>query len=91
MNVELQPLVDAIVRRRMVEPSIFMLEMCKPLVGCARELYAMSEPLMNLAFGSTLAPVVKRALQSSEETEALIQALERSRQAPRRATTEQAR
>ncbi len=75
----MQPLVDAIVRRRMVEPSIFMLEMCKPLVGCMRELYSMSEPLMNLVFGSTLAPAFKRALQSSEETELLIQALERSR------------
>ena len=85
----MQPLVDAIVRRRMVEPSIFMLEMCKPLVGCMRELYSMSEPLMNLVFGSTLAPAFKRALQSSDETELLIQELERSRQESRGANSEQ--
>ena len=85
----MQPLVDAIVRRRMVEPCIFMLEMCKPLVGCMRELYSMSEPLMNIVFGSTLAPAFKRALQSSEETELLIQALERSRQDPHDRRSEQ--
>lgn len=87
----MQPLVDAIVRRRMVEPSIFMLEMCKPLVGCMRELYSMSEPLMNIVFGSALAPAFKRALQSSEETELLIQALERSRYDPRDRKSEQVR
>jgi hypothetical protein len=78
---ELQPLVDAIVRRRMVEPSIFLLEMCKPLVGCFRELYAMSEPLLHTLLGSSLAPAMKRALQSSDETEVLIQALEEARAA----------
>lgn len=80
-NKELQPLVDAIVRRRMVEPSIFVLEMSKPLVGCMRELYAMSEPLLHVMLGSTLAPALKRALQSVEDTERLIAALERSRDA----------
>lgn len=78
-NNELQPLVDAIVRRRMVEPSIFFLEMSKPLVGCMRELYAMSEPLLHVILGSSLAPALKRALQSVEDTERLIVALERSR------------
>ena len=62
-----------------MEPSIFMLEMCKPLVGCMRELYAVSEPLMQVVLGPTIAPAFKRALQSSDETELLIQALERSR------------
>lgn len=65
----------------MVEPSIFVLEMSKPLVGCMRELYAMSEPLLHVMLGSTLAPALKRALQSVEDTERLIAALERSRDA----------
>lgn len=68
-----------------------MLEMCKPLVGCMRELYSMSEPLMNVVFGPTLAPAFKRTLQSSEETELLIQALERSRPVPRGKKSEQVR
>ncbi len=76
---ELQPLVDAIVKRRMVEPSIFLLEMCKPLVGCLRELYGMSEPLLHTLLGSSLAPALKRALQSSDDTEVLIRALEDAR------------
>jgi hypothetical protein len=76
---ELQPLVDAIVRRRMVEPSIFLLEMCKPLVGCLRELYGISEPLLHTLLGSSLAPALKRALQSSDDTEVLIRALEQAR------------
>ncbi|MEN9847035.1 MAG: hypothetical protein RIS36_2182 [Pseudomonadota bacterium] len=76
---DVQPLVDAIVRRRMVEPSIFLLEMCKPLIGCLRELYGMTEPLLHTLLGSSLAPALKRALQSSDDTEALIQALEQAR------------
>lgn len=79
-NNELRPLVDALVQRRLVEPSIFLLEMSKPLVGCMRELYAMSEPLMHAMLGSHLAPALKRALQSSDDTELLIRELERARQ-----------
>ena len=44
-----------------------------------RELYAVSEPLMQVVLGPAIAPAFKRALQSSDETELLIQALERSR------------
>jgi len=80
-KTELQPLVEAIVRRRMVEPSIFLLEMSKPLVGCIRELYTVSEPLLQMLIGSALAPAIKRALRSVEDTEELITALERSRDA----------
>jgi hypothetical protein len=79
-NAELQPLVDAIVRRGFVGPSIFLLEMSKPLVGCMRELYAMSEPVMHVMLGSSLAPALKRALQSAEDTERLILELERAQQ-----------
>ena len=67
-----------------------MLEMCKPLVGCMRELYSMSEPLMQIVLGSTIAPAFKRALQSSDETERLIQALESSRQELRSRKSDQA-
>ena len=40
-----EPLVEAIIRRKLCEPAIFILEMCKPLVGCMRELYGIGEPL----------------------------------------------
>lgn len=72
----LKPLVDAIVTRRMVEPSIFFLEMSKPLVGCMRELYALCEPLWHSVLGSSLAPALKHALQSAADTERLIVELE---------------
>jgi hypothetical protein len=90
-NTELQPLVDAIVRRGFVEPAIFLLEMSKPLVGCMRELYAMSEPLMQVILGPSLAPALKRALQSSDETEILIAELERTRERDRCAVGEGSR
>lgn len=78
-DCELKPLVDVIVGRRMVEPAIFLLEMSKPLVGCMRELYGMSEPLVHALFGSSLTPAVKRVLASSDDTEAFIQLLEQAR------------
>lgn len=64
-----------------------MLEMSKPLVGCMRELYALSEPLMHILLGGSLAPALKHALQSSDATESLIQALEQAR--PNQARPEQ--
>ena len=73
---ELVPLVEAIARRGLVGPAIFLLEMGKPLVGCLRELYAASEPLVRPLFGPSVAPAIERALRSSEETERLIQLLE---------------
>ena len=39
----------------------------------------MTEPLLHTLLGSSLAPALKRALQSSDDTEALIQALEEAR------------
>ena len=78
-NNELQPLVDAISRRRLIEPAIFFLEMSKPLVGCLRELRSMSEPIAQALLGATLAPALKRALRSSDDTERLIQLLESAR------------
>lgn len=77
-DCELKPLVDAILRRRMVEPAIFLLEMSKPLVGCMRELYGISEPLVHTLFGSSLTPAIKKVLASSDDTEAFIQLLERT-------------
>jgi hypothetical protein len=53
--------------------------MSKPLVGCMRELYGMSEPLVHTLFGTSLTPAVKRVLASSDDTEAFIQLLERAR------------
>lgn len=63
----------------MVEPAIFLLEMSKPLVGCMRELYGISEPLIHTLFGSSLTPAVRRALASSDDAEAFIQLLEQAR------------
>lgn len=79
MRADLRPLVDAIVRRGFAEPAIFMLEMSKPLVGCLREMYALSEPLAQIFVGPTLAAALKSALASSDDTECLISLLEASR------------
>ena len=79
MRADLRPLVDAIVRRGFAEPAIFMLEMSKPLVGCLREVYALSEPLVQIFVGTSLAAALKSALASSDDTECLISLLEASR------------
>ena len=79
LNTELQPLVDAVVQRGLVEPAIFIFEMSKPLVGCLREVYALSEPLVQLFVGSPLATSMRAVLASSDETEKFISLLEASR------------
>ena len=71
--------MDAIVRRGLVEPAIFIFEMSKPLVGCLREVYAVSEPLVQLFVGSPLATAMRAVLVSSDETEKFISLLEASR------------
>lgn len=63
----------------MVEPAIFLLELGKPLVGCLRELYGMSEPLQRLLFGREYAPVIRELLSSSDAVERLIVLLESTR------------
>jgi hypothetical protein len=78
-NDELQPLVDAIARRGLVEPAIFLFEMSKPLIGCARELYSFGEPLFSSFIGASLVPALKQAFRSAEDTEALITLLEETR------------
>jgi hypothetical protein len=81
VRADLRPLVEAIVRRGFAEPAIFMLEMCKPLVGCLREAYALSEPMVQIFVGPSLAASMKAALASSDDTECLISLLEASRAA----------
>ncbi len=60
----------------MVEPAIFFLELSKPLVGCMRELYGMSEPLARTLFGSKASPALGALLSSAEHVERLIVMLE---------------
>ncbi len=71
--------MDAVVQRGLVEPAIFIFEMSKPLVGCLREVYALSEPLVQLFVGSPLATSMRAVLASSDETEKFISLLEASR------------
>ncbi len=78
-EAELEPLVQAIRAQKLVEPAIFILEMSKPLVGCAREVYRVAEPLMRMLFTPTLAPAVERVLSSSDNVELLIRRLEGTR------------
>jgi hypothetical protein len=63
----------------MVEPAIFFLELSKPLVGCMRELYGMSEPLVRALFGTKGSPALSAALSSAENVERLIVMLESER------------
>lgn len=79
VETDLESLAQAIRARKLVEPAIFVLEMSKPLVGCARELCRMAEPLMRILFTPTLAPAVERVLSSSENVELLIRRLEDTR------------
>ena len=71
--------MDAVVQRGLVEPAIFIFEMSKPLVGCLREVYALSEPLVQLFVGSPLATSMRAVLASLDETEKFISLLEASR------------
>ncbi len=75
----LQSLAHSIRRRRMVEPAIFFLELSKPLVGCMRELYGMSEPLVRTLFGAKTSPALGAMLSSAEHVERLIVMLESDR------------
>ena len=75
----IEQLAAALIERRMVVPAIFMLELSKPLVGCMRELYGMTEGLQRLLFGSELVPAAKALLSSAEQVEELIVLLERHR------------
>lgn len=73
----LDQLASLLIERRMVAPAIFMLELSKPLIGCARELYGITEGLQRVLFGSQVMPVLKDLLSSVEQVEALIVLLER--------------
>jgi len=75
----IEHLACSIKARRLVAPAIFMLELSKPLVGCMRELYSMSESLQNLLFGSELVPAAKDLLSSPKRIEDLIVLLEQER------------
>lgn len=75
-ETDLECLVQAIRARKLVEPAIFVLEMSKPLVGCAREVYKVGEPLMRMLFSPTVAPALERILSSRENVELLIRRLE---------------
>jgi hypothetical protein len=75
----LQSLADAIVRRGLREPAIFMLELCKPLVGFMRELYGIGEPLLRSLVGNERTPQLREVLESSERVEQLIVRLERGK------------
>lgn len=74
-----EDIAESLQRRRLVEPAIFLLELTKPLVGCMRELYGISEPMQRLLFGREYAPVIREILSSSEEVEKLIVLLESTR------------
>lgn len=72
----IEQLAEAVRRRRMVAPAIFMLELCKPFTGCLRELHATTESLQSLLFGRELLPALKTLLLSVENVERLICLLE---------------
>lgn len=75
----LEALASSIRGKGMVEPAIFFLELSKPLVGCMRELYGMSEPLLRTLVGGALSPAIRELLSSAEHVEKLITMLESER------------
>jgi hypothetical protein len=76
----LEQLAEALIGRRMVAPAIFTLELCKPLIGFAREFYDATEGLQRALFGDKLMPAVREVLSSSERVEELIVLLEQRRE-----------
>lgn len=72
----IEVLADSICRRGLEVPAVFFLELTKPLVGCMRELYGMSEPLQRLFWGREGSPFIKELLSSGQNVEQLIQILE---------------
>ena len=72
----IEQLADAVRRRHMVAPAIFMLELCKPFTGCLRELHSTFESLQSLLFGRELLPALKTLLTSVENVERLVCLLE---------------
>ncbi len=63
-------------QRGLTTPAIFLFEMSKPLVGCARQLYACSVPIQIALCGRELMVELKEVLESSDEVERLIVLLE---------------
>ena len=78
----LEALAHSIRGRGMVEPAIFFLELSKPLVGCMRELYGMSEALVSTLLARPVCPAIRELLSSADHVEKLIVMLE-SERAPR--------
>lgn len=74
----IEQLAAAVRSRSLEAPAIFLLELCKPLTGCLREIYGVSEPIEAAIFGRALLPALKKLLSSSEEVERLIKLLEAS-------------
>lgn len=74
----IEQLACAVRRRGLVAPAVFALELSKPLVGCLRELYGVSESIQMLLFGRELIPALQKVLSSAEKVEELIQLLEQS-------------
>ncbi len=75
----LEQLAQVIIERRLVTPAIFLLELSKPLIGCARELYGASEGLQRVIFGAEYSLALKEVLSSVKRVEDLIVLLERGR------------
>lgn len=63
-------------QRGFATPAIFLFEMSKPLVGCARQLYTCSVPIQIALCGRELMIELKEVLESSDEVERLIVLLE---------------
>jgi len=78
----IEQLACAVRQRGLAVPAIFALELSKPLVGCLRELYGISESLQVLLFGRELIPALQSVLSSTEKVEELIRYLEESEIAP---------
>jgi hypothetical protein len=72
----IEQLACAVRERGLTAPAIFALELSKPLVGCLRELYNISESIQLLLFGRELVPALQSVLSSSERVEELIRCLE---------------
>lgn len=76
---DLERCVQAVMARGLCDPVVFLLEACKPLRGCLREVYLCCEPVVRLFGSGEVVRNFATVLASPESVEHFIQRLEAAR------------
>jgi hypothetical protein len=76
---EVERCVQAVMAQGLCGPVVFLLEACKPLRGCLREVYLCCEPVVRLFGSGEVVRNFATVLASAESVEHFIQRLEAAR------------